>query len=211
MSLSVKGKVRVGRAASVSCSVTHSCPTSPPVFSWSHLGREDIQHTPLNDGQLRTTSTLSFQPSREDHNNLLRCSIRYKGGQQQEKRSLLKVMCEYLIAANLGKTQKGNVFFSFTPVFTDVPEIRNVSHCTSEAKLITCLCIVESNPPSRLQFVVSNMTVDGTIVKTIGTVTEGILQVEQRPYKFIQCLANNTLARVNLTLSVTLPHSNIFV
>lgn len=100
------------------------------------------------------------------------------------------------------------MFFS---VFTDVPEIRNVSHCTSEAKLITCVCIVESNPPSReVQFMLSNRILDSTIVKTNGTVTTGILQAEQRPHKFIQCLANNTLGRTNLTLSVTLLHSNVF-
>lgn len=98
----------------------------------------------------------------------------------------------------------------FFSVLTDVPEIRNVSHCTSGAKLITCVCIVESNPSSRLQFVLSDRILNSTMVKTNGTVTTGLLRVEQRPHTFIQCLASNTLGRANLTLSVTLLHSNVF-
>lgn len=109
ISLSVKGEVREGQTALVSCSVTHSCPASPPVFTWSHLGREDVHPTqPLECGQLRTTSTLSFQPSREDHNKLLWCSVRHKGGQQQETKQLLNVMCKYVIAANLQKHTERN-------------------------------------------------------------------------------------------------------
>lgn len=210
MSLSVKGEVRDGQTASVSCSVTHFCPTSPPVFTWSHLGLEGVQHSSLERGLLRTTSTLSFQPSRGDHNKPLWCSVRYKGGQQQETRLLLKVMCKYVIAANLGKHRKETFFSFFLSVFTDVPEIRNISHCTSTAKVITCMCIVESNPPSRLQFLLSNRIMDSTITTTNGTVTMGILQAEQGPHKFIHCLANNTLGRVNLKLSLTLLHSNVF-
>lgn len=204
MSLSVEGEMMAGRTTSVSCSITHSCPSSLPIFTWRHPGWEDIQQTPLEHGQLRTTSTLRLQPSREDHNKSLQCSIRYRGGEQQES-MLLKVMCKYVIAANLGK-RRMEFFFLF---LTDVPEIRNVSHCTSDAKRITCVCIAESNPPSRLQFMLSDVVHDSTM-KVDGTVTMGTLRVAQTPHKFIQCLANNTVGIANLTLSVKLLHSNVY-
>lgn len=116
-------------------------------------------------------------------------------------------MCKYVIAAKLGRRREE--FFS--SVSADVPEIRNVSHCTSTAKLITCVCIVESNPPSRLQFVLSDRIQNSTGVKTNGTVTTALLQVQQRPYTFVQCLANSTLGRAELILPVQLHHSNGFL
>lgn len=201
VSLSVTGEVRADRAASACCSVTHSCPTSPPDFTWSHRGRAEVQHTKLNGGQWRSASTLSFQPSRENHNQSLRCSVIYKGGQTQEATKLFRVSCEYESTGNLGKDKKGKFFF-FPPVFTDAPEIRKTSACTSGAKWMTCVCIVESSPPSVVQFLLPGGISNSTDVMINGTVTIGILQTEPGPHQFIHCLANNTLGRANLTLSV---------
>uniref|UniRef100_A0A674ML39 Ig-like domain-containing protein n=1 Tax=Takifugu rubripes TaxID=31033 RepID=A0A674ML39_TAKRU len=80
------------------CFVTHSCPTSPPVFTWSHAGSQKVQHTLLKDGQWNAKSTLRFQATKEDNNKHLRCRVTYKGGQQQEAASLLEVICKYASA-----------------------------------------------------------------------------------------------------------------
>ncbi|XP_056901541.1 myelin-associated glycoprotein-like [Takifugu flavidus] len=181
ISLSIKGQVRKDRSTSAVCFVTHSCPTSPPVFTWSHAGSQKVQHTPVKDGQWKAISTLRFQATKEDNNKHLRCRVTYKGGQQQEAASLLEVIF--------------------------APEISNTSHCTSGAKLTTCVCIAESSSPSRVQFVLSGRILDSTDMKTHDRVTIGILRVQQGPYEFIHCLANSTAGRANLTLSVIHLHS----
>lgn len=209
VSLSVSGEVRDDRNASVRCSVTHSCPTSPPDFTWSHRGRAEVQHTKLDDGHWRSASTLTFRPSRENHNQSLRCSVRYKGGRTQEATELLRVSCEYESMGNLGKDRKGKVWVFFLLFFTDAPEIRKTSYCISGAKWMTCVCIVESSPPSGVQFVLSDGISNSTDVKTNGTITIGVLQTEPGPHQFIHCLANNTLGRANLTLSMA--HSKGFL
>ncbi|XP_031154737.1 myelin-associated glycoprotein-like isoform X1 [Sander lucioperca] len=88
---SVKEEVVEGEKVSASCSVSHSCPTSPPVFTWSHTGDIHLQPQQLDDGQWRATSTLNFQATRADHNKPLHCTVTYKGGQHQKTSRDLKV------------------------------------------------------------------------------------------------------------------------
>lgn len=103
ISLSVKGPVRKDYSTLAVCFVTHFCPTSPPVFYWSHPGLQKVRHTPLQDGQWKTTSTLRFQATKEDNNKHLRCSVTFKGGQQGKATSLLEVICKYASAVNLAR------------------------------------------------------------------------------------------------------------
>lgn len=95
ISLSVKEEVTDGQTVSASCSVSHSCPTSPPVFAWSHPGEAHFQPQQLDDGQWNATSTLTFQPTSADHNKPLQCIIRYKGGQHHKTHKVLKVKRKY--------------------------------------------------------------------------------------------------------------------
>ncbi|KAK5862483.1 hypothetical protein PBY51_017874 [Eleginops maclovinus] len=88
---SVKEHVTEGQNVSASCSVSHSCRTSPPVFTWSHSGKEHVQQQEMNDGQTSETSTLKFHPTSADHNKPLQCTVTYKGGQHHKTSRILKV------------------------------------------------------------------------------------------------------------------------
>lgn len=108
INLSVK-EVMDGQTAS--CSVSHSCPTSPPVFTWSHSGKAYFQSQQLDDGQWKATSTLTFHPTSADHNKPLQCSVRYKGGQHHKTFEVLKVKCKYGSGNNIRYNLVSNTYY----------------------------------------------------------------------------------------------------
>ncbi|XP_023187271.1 myelin-associated glycoprotein-like [Xiphophorus maculatus] len=91
LQLSVEEDIKEGQNVSAVCSVSHSCPASPPNFKWSHLGEEIHQSQQLGDAEWNTRSILSFRPTHIDHNKPLQCTVTYKGGKSQEKSKILHV------------------------------------------------------------------------------------------------------------------------
>ncbi|KAM9852136.1 sialic acid-binding Ig-like lectin 13 [Aulostomus maculatus] len=91
VTLSVKEAVG-GQIMNASCSVSHSCPASPPVFTWSHPGQQLFQSQQSDQGQWEATSTLTFPAAPADNNKVLQCTVTYKGGQKQKTSKTLKVI-----------------------------------------------------------------------------------------------------------------------
>ncbi|TDH11983.1 hypothetical protein EPR50_G00066380 [Perca flavescens] len=74
--------VRVYEKITASCSVSHSCPTILPRFSWSHPGSVSSRSKKLNTWQWETESTLTFVPQTTDSNMPLSCTVLYRGGKR---------------------------------------------------------------------------------------------------------------------------------
>ncbi|XP_019220672.1 myelin-associated glycoprotein isoform X2 [Oreochromis niloticus] len=266
----LQDEVKEGENVSASCSVSHSCPTYPPSFIWSHSGEKHDQTQQLQNDQWKATSTLTFHPNRTHHNQPLQCRVTYHGGKHQEQSKTLKVKyapvnvkAEYQSDVNEGETahlkcssdanpvssyewhnetgallNKGQTYtmsnvsrHSEAMYCTAVneegrnrsstvklnvlypPDIETSSKCFSEDGVVKCECIVESRPPSIVHFVLRDRVLQSTNVETVGSVTTGTLQTDFGSFKFVHCLANNTLGKANLTLSLPANDNmqNIFI
>nr|XP_046255349.1 sialic acid-binding Ig-like lectin 12 [Scatophagus argus]XP_046255350.1 sialic acid-binding Ig-like lectin 12 [Scatophagus argus] len=259
INFSVNEEVTEGKPVSASCSVSHSCPASPPVFTWNHLGKADFATQKLEDGQWNATSTLTFHPTSADHMKSLQCTVGYKGGKHHKAFKVLKVkyapvnvMVESKLNVNEGETvrlkctsdahppatiyewhsetgaqlHQGEVFLlpnvsrydirafyctannsvgqgKSSPVHLNVlyaPEIKTMSFCSSAANIVKCVCIVESEPPCMVHFVLPDRVLPSTMVEEQGSRTKWILQAELGSHEFVICLANNTQGNANLTI-----------
>ncbi|XP_077951354.1 sialic acid-binding Ig-like lectin 14 isoform X2 [Gasterosteus aculeatus] len=255
ITFTVKEDLMEGQTVVASCSVLHSCPTSPPDFTWSLPGKQHFQPRQLGDGQWTATSTLHFLPTRADHDKLLRCNVTYKGGQSQKAEKLLRVK-HAPVNVNVGhksdvtegeavplncscdahppasyqwhdktgaKLHEGNAYMLpnvsrhtgalFCTAINDIgekksraaqymPEIKTASSCSSEADMVKCVCIAESQPVSMIHFVLSDRVLPRVKVEQHGTVTIGTLHAEFESSRVVLCVANNTLGNANITLSL---------
>ncbi|XP_030604742.1 myelin-associated glycoprotein-like [Archocentrus centrarchus] len=268
---SVQAEVKEGQTVSASCSVSHSCPTYPPAFHWSHFGVQRFHTQQLQEGQWKATSTLTFRPNHTDHNKPLRCRVKFHGGTRQESSKTLKVKyapvnvkVEYQSNVNEGETMNlkcssdANPASSYewhsntaallykgqnytmsnvsrhsvealyctainaegrarsSPVQLSVlyaPDIKNSSKCSLEWDEVKCECIVESNPPSMVYFVLADRVLQSSKIQENVSVTTGTLQAHFGSFLLVHCLANNTLGNANLTLAlpVTGKMQNIFI
>uniref|UniRef100_A0A4W5MC55 Ig-like domain-containing protein n=1 Tax=Hucho hucho TaxID=62062 RepID=A0A4W5MC55_9TELE len=179
-SLSVREEVKVGEEVSISCSVSHSCPSDSPLLTWSHSGTSSVQSQQLTNGQWKVTSSLTFTPSSTDHNQSLVCTAEYRGGKTVKMSKTLNVKCKWTTLV-LG------------------------SACTSDISMVTCLCIVDSEPPSTVEWSLPDgplPTLPSTRVERHGSVTMVTLQRALGFSETVHCHAHNTQG--NATLSFTL-------
>uniref|UniRef100_A0A3Q1IAI8 Si:dkey-238d18.5 n=1 Tax=Anabas testudineus TaxID=64144 RepID=A0A3Q1IAI8_ANATE len=128
--VSVKEEVVKGQNVSASCSVSHSCPSSPPEFTWTHSGEKRFQTQQLTDGQWKATSVLTFKATKADHNKPLSCTVRYKGGLVQTSQHH-----EELIVC----------FCADAPVNVKVDYKSHVK----EGETVQLTCSSEANPPAK--------------------------------------------------------------
>uniref|UniRef100_A0A665SZE6 Immunoglobulin domain-containing protein n=1 Tax=Echeneis naucrates TaxID=173247 RepID=A0A665SZE6_ECHNA len=72
--------VRLTDKVTASCSVSHSCPSFPPKFTWSRSGVITHRSKRLNDWKWETVSALTFKPLPADFRMPLNCTVQYRGG-----------------------------------------------------------------------------------------------------------------------------------
>ncbi|XP_060937103.1 sialoadhesin-like [Limanda limanda] len=260
VAISLTEDVVEGQLVVAYCSVSPSCPTSLPVYRWSHPGQEHFHSLQFDDDQWKATAALSFRPTSADHNKSLQCTALYSGGQQQKTSKLLKVKhapvnvsVKYKSDVKEGEAvqltctsdahpparsyewfsetgaqlHQGNIYTTpnvsrhldalyctaintvgrgkSSPVRLTVlyaPEIKSLSSCSSEGKMVKCVCIADSEPPCMVHFVLSEGVLPGTKIERHGSVTMGTLQAEFESSAFVLCLANNTVGNASLVLSL---------
>ncbi|XP_066497954.1 myelin-associated glycoprotein isoform X1 [Hoplias malabaricus] len=76
---SVEKEMKAGKKVTTTCSVWHSCPSDPPRLTWSHQGNVSSQSQEQTSAQWKITSSLSFIPSKLDHNKVLICTALFSG------------------------------------------------------------------------------------------------------------------------------------
>ncbi|KAL7849087.1 hypothetical protein SRHO_G00207100 [Serrasalmus rhombeus] len=89
--LSVEQRIKSGKKVTTTCTFLHSCPSDPPNLTWSHQGKVSSQSTRQTNGQWKVTSSLSFTPSKRDHEKLLSCTAVFTGGKKVSSITVLNV------------------------------------------------------------------------------------------------------------------------
>lgn len=87
------GIAKVGEQVTLSCSVLHTCPPTPPTLSLSiSRGTRESTHTHLHDGKWKTTTEITWTVEEDDKS--VTCTVTYAGGQTSNTEIRLKPLCE---------------------------------------------------------------------------------------------------------------------
>ncbi|MBN3277998.1 protein, partial [Polyodon spathula] len=79
--ISVLGTAVNGNSVRVTCSILHTCPASPPNFTWSYAGDSvSSHHESQSSGSWKSTSVLTLTTSRNDGAKELTCKVQHPGG-----------------------------------------------------------------------------------------------------------------------------------
>ncbi|XP_041834941.1 uncharacterized protein LOC121635704 [Melanotaenia boesemani] len=89
---SVPAEVDAGSSVTVSCSVSHTCPSHPPEFSWSVPNiSSEVSDTLLSRGVWQRTSTITFVVAGGDGAQSLTCTAIFWREKQQASTAMLTV------------------------------------------------------------------------------------------------------------------------
>ncbi|XP_074510099.1 uncharacterized protein LOC141779249 isoform X2 [Sebastes fasciatus] len=92
--LSIIGIPRVGEESTVSCNVRHTCPSTPPTLTLNGVpGKDVITDTLVSDGIWERTVERTWAVKEEDKS--VKCTVRYRGGQEATSELKLNVECPY--------------------------------------------------------------------------------------------------------------------
>ncbi|XP_065136002.1 myelin-associated glycoprotein-like [Paramisgurnus dabryanus] len=175
--ISVKEELMSQREVTATCIVSHYCLSDPPRLTWSHEGMLMSNSQPQDHGQWRLTSSLTFTPSREDHNKPLNCSAEFSNGNKMTSTKTLQVKYP--------------------------PEIKNGSSCKSEL-LTICVCIVDSNPPSEVKWFGPSTAFTSSSIEQNGFLNIFTLQGWLGFHDAVNCSASNSEG--NSVITIQVPH-----
>ncbi|XP_072317435.1 myelin-associated glycoprotein-like [Eucyclogobius newberryi] len=82
-----------GRPFTVTCSVTHTCPTSRPQLTWSRGSADDIteSHREIHQGLWEVSSVLTFVPAEKDDHKEVTCTAKFNGEMTSRSKMTLYV------------------------------------------------------------------------------------------------------------------------
>ncbi|XP_069460921.1 myelin-associated glycoprotein-like isoform X1 [Ambystoma mexicanum] len=166
--LSNVGAMTEGTAANVSCSAEHTCPSQPPILTWSVSGsKATATHENLGEGKWKTTSVLQFLPSYKYNGESLSCMVAYPNQQQGQKSTI--------------------IYVKYPPKKTTV-SIVGASRF-KEGDTITLKCTCESNPPANI-YRWYHSTNRKALPDNTQTITLADIKVGSGPY---YCSAQNAV------------------
>ncbi|XP_053543544.1 uncharacterized protein LOC108277733 isoform X2 [Ictalurus punctatus] len=90
------GIAKVGEPVTLSCSVIHTCPPTPPTLSLSlsnSRGTRDLIHTPLHNGKWKLTMEVTWTV--EEYDKFVTCTVSYAGGQTSKTEISLNPLCDF--------------------------------------------------------------------------------------------------------------------
>lgn len=79
--LSVPGEMTIGESTTITCMANYTCASSPPTFTWNHIGPSVTERSDLGEGKWGATSKLTYTPAEADNGSLIQCTVTYFGGQ----------------------------------------------------------------------------------------------------------------------------------
>ncbi|XP_075763978.1 B-cell receptor CD22-like isoform X1 [Pelodiscus sinensis] len=90
--LSDPGVLIEGNKTTITCSIRHTCPLTPPTLAWTPVrGKAVSSHQQLAGGSWLVESELSYTPSPEDHGRHLQCTATFPNRQQARSELHLQV------------------------------------------------------------------------------------------------------------------------
>ncbi|KAM3921586.1 B-cell receptor CD22-like [Leptodactylus fuscus] len=82
---------REGEAATMRCSVDHTCRSSPPSLQWNKPGQVKRKSVEISGGSWREESELTYIPSYVDDESRVQCTATYPNGQRTERSKILYI------------------------------------------------------------------------------------------------------------------------
>ncbi|XP_069598428.1 myelin-associated glycoprotein-like isoform X1 [Ranitomeya imitator] len=169
-----------GSEAEITCLVDDNCPDMKPTVTWMDI--EGLEHHNVyarleeNNGAWKQISTLRFLPSHKNHGQRLGCKVTFKNTE-----------LEYKGFATMD--------VKYAPRIVDI----NSSTETTEGTQVVFLCVIDSNPISRVMWFK-----DDSLLKEdyTGNLTLELEYVTYNHDGIYVCVAENEYGRINKTIGL---------
>ncbi|OCT56877.1 hypothetical protein XELAEV_18004274mg [Xenopus laevis] len=91
-SIQIPSSLKEEESVSISCSVEHTCPSSPPSLRWNKDGYNlTATQEKLKDGVWKVDTVMAYLPSYQDHGTTLECEATYPNGLKSQHMTTLNI------------------------------------------------------------------------------------------------------------------------